>query len=110
MLAVTAVNGCRYCAWFHSRVALRTGVDAAEVDLLLGGAVRGGSPDELPALRYAVYWAERDACPEPAVRREFEALYGPARAESVDLALRMIRMGNLLGNTAEIFLRRLYGR
>ncbi len=106
MLTVTAVNGCRYCAWFHSRLALRSGIGPDEIALLLGGSTSGIPADETAALGYAVHWAERDAVPEPGIRREFETLYGPARAEAIELALRMIRLGNLLGNTWDAFRRR----
>ncbi len=110
MLAVTGVNDCRYCSFFHVRVAARTGVSSQEAALLLGGIFR--CPDEeLPALVYAQHWAETEGQPEPITRQHLVATYGEVRAEAIDLALRMIRVGNLLGNTGDYILYRLsFGR
>jgi AhpD family alkylhydroperoxidase len=109
MLAVTAVNGCRYCAWFHSRVALRAGVDGAEVAAILAGMTGKAPESEIPALLYAVHWAERDAVPDPDSRDELRAIYGGERAEAIEFALRLIRVGNLLGNSWDYLLHRLSG-
>ena len=40
MLAETEVNGCRYCAYAHARMALAAGVSRADVDALAGGDLR----------------------------------------------------------------------
>ncbi|MCA9903580.1 MAG: carboxymuconolactone decarboxylase family protein, partial [Anaerolineae bacterium] len=34
MMAVTQVNGCRYCDFGHARMALKVGVTQAEIDAL----------------------------------------------------------------------------
>ncbi len=107
LLAVTSVNQCRYCAWFHSRAALRSGVGAAEIATLLGGGLDMAPEDELPALRYAIHWAENDLVPDPKVREELLEIYGIPRVEAIERSLRMIRMGNLLGNTWDALMRRL---
>jgi AhpD family alkylhydroperoxidase len=104
LLAVTSVNECRYCAWFHSRAALRTGVDSAEITALLGGEFAHAPETEHPALRYAIHWAERDAWPDPKLRDELFQVYGSARAEAIELSLHLIRMGNLMGNSWDAFL------
>ncbi|MHB9028092.1 MAG: carboxymuconolactone decarboxylase family protein [Candidatus Latescibacterota bacterium] len=106
LLAVTSVNECRYCAWFHSRAALRSGVEAGEITALLGGEFGRAPETEHPALRYAIHWAERDAQPDPEVRGELFQIYGSARAEAIEISLRMIRMGNLMGNTWDAILSR----
>lgn len=109
MLAVTAVNGCRYCSWFHSRVALRAGMEGDEVRSILDGMTGKAPEDEIPALLYAVHWAERDAVPDLETRGAFLETYGEEKAEAIELALRAIRMGNLLGNSWDYFLHRLSG-
>ena len=35
MLAVTAVNGCRYCSYAHTRAALKGGLSREEISGLL---------------------------------------------------------------------------
>jgi len=32
MLAVTEVNGCRYCSYFHAKVALKAGMEKGEIE------------------------------------------------------------------------------
>jgi AhpD family alkylhydroperoxidase len=111
MLAVTEVNRCRYCAHAHSRAALATGVPQDEVEALAAGVFEGSPPEELPALLYAQHWAEAAGKPEVALRERVVAVYGEQAVGMIDLALRVIRVGNLLGNTFDCLLHRLsFGR
>ena len=111
MLAVTAVNGCRYCSYYHAKEAIKAGLPEAELQKLLGGVVDDAPDDELPALLYAQHWAESDANPDLAARQKLVEIYGAERTEAIEMALRMIRMGNLLGNQWDYWLYRLsFGR
>ena len=65
MLAVTEVNGCRYCAYAHARIALAAGVTRADVDALAEETSRVSPPEQIPALLYAQHWAETGATPDP---------------------------------------------
>jgi AhpD family alkylhydroperoxidase len=108
MMIVTQVNACPYCRAFHSREALKSGVSDQELRVLLQGVVPDNSPqEELPALAYAQRWAECDGNPDPQDRASIERIYGPERAMAIDALLRMIRMGNLSGNTWDYLLYRL---
>lgn len=109
MLAVTAVNRCRYCSFAHTRMALAAGVSNAEIAQILDQTFSGCPPDEAPALAYAQHWAETDAAPDPAARERLLCEYGVIRAEAIEAVLRMIRVGNLLGNTFDYLLFRLSG-
>lgn len=109
MLAVTEVNGCRYCAFAHSKMALAAGLTASDIAALATGDVSGAPDEEIPALLYAQHWAECDARPDPAVRQSIVDRYGQEKTEAIELALRMIRMGNLSGNTGDYLLHRLSG-
>jgi len=111
MLAVTAVNDCRYCSYFHAKEALRANLSEAEVRQMQDGILDKAPADELPALLYAQHWAESDAHPDPAARQKLIDTYGPEQAEAIEMVLRMIRTGNLLGNTTDYILYRLsFGR
>ncbi len=111
MLAVTAVNGCRYCSFYHAQEALKAGLSDEELQKLLDGVIDDAPAEELPALIYAQHWAGADGQPEPAVRQKLVETYGPERAEAIETVLHMIRMGNLLGNTGDYWLYRLsFGR
>ena len=66
------------------------------------------SPEgELTALCYARYWAEMDARPEEEARVRLLEMYGAETAARIELALRMIRIGNLTGNLLDYILFRL---
>ena len=111
MMAVTSVNACRFCAYFHAQVALTSGVSRAEVEQILGGVFTRAPEHEIPALLYAQHWAETNAQPDPAMRVKLAATYGDDTARAIEYVLRMIRVGNLLGNTFDYILYRLsFGR
>jgi len=112
MMVVTEVNGCRYCSCYHARESLAAGIPETELRELLAGSIPRDAPaEELPALLYAQHWAETDARPDPGADRRLTEVYGDDRAQAVRIVLRMIRMGNLLGNTADYLLYRLsFGR
>jgi AhpD family alkylhydroperoxidase len=107
MLAVTAVNGCRYCSFYHAQEALKAGLPEEELRQMLAGVVDGAPEEELPALLYAQHWAEANGKPDAAARQTLARTYGPERATAIETVLRMIHMGNLLGNTGDYWLYRL---
>jgi AhpD family alkylhydroperoxidase len=106
MLAVTAVNGCRYCSYFHARQALKTGITSQEINLLLAGEIADCSEYESVAMLYAQHWAETDAHPDPEAIGKLQEVYGPEKAEAIQLVLRMIRLGNLSGNSCDYLIYR----
>jgi len=107
MMAVTAVNQCRYCTYYHVKESLTAGLPEEEIRQLQDGIVDDAPAEELPALLYAQHWAETDAKPDPAMRQKLYEIYGDERAEAIETILRMIRMGNLWGNTADYLLYKL---
>jgi AhpD family alkylhydroperoxidase len=113
MLVVTAVNACRFCAAFHSGLAVRAGVRPEEARALLADSlpVRVVVPDrELPALLHARAWAERDGAANTEAEGELRRRYGPRVAEAIQVAMRTIRVGNLVGNTLDAALARITAR
>jgi AhpD family alkylhydroperoxidase len=107
MLAVTEVNGCRYCAYAHARLALAAGVTSADIQALTQGDLRGAPSEQVPALLYAQHWAESDARPDAGARDRVLDMYGEEKTQAIELTMRSIRLGNLLGNTADYLLYRL---
>ncbi len=109
MLAVTAVNGCRYCSYGHAKTALASGVSQEEVDLLLSGEVGHASPEEAPALFFAQHYAESDGHPDPEMMHKLVETYGQDKARDTLAHIRMITLGNLSGNTFDALLNRMRG-
>jgi AhpD family alkylhydroperoxidase len=105
MLTVTEVNGCKYCRYAHARMALKAGLLPQELDQFLAGNFPSETPaQEIPALLYAQHWAETDARPEPETIEKITTLYGQEISNAIHIILRMIRMGNLMGNTLDYVL------
>jgi AhpD family alkylhydroperoxidase len=107
MLAVISVYGCRYCSWVHAREALRSGVAEEEIDRLLKGSIDSCPEGEAVALLYAQHWADSDMKPDPEAINRLLETYGIEKADAINLVLRMIRVGNLTGNTWDAFLARI---
>jgi AhpD family alkylhydroperoxidase len=107
MMAVTAVNGCRYCARFHTGLALREGVSAEEIERILSAELGAFPEEEAVALAFAQHWAETAGQPDPLAERRFREYYGPQISEDLLHWMRMIRFGNLAGNTWDAILWRL---
>lgn len=111
MLAVTSVNQCRYCSFAHSREALSKGISQAELNELGQGMFAGCPPNEVPALLYAQHWAETNGLPDELSRNKLISIYGEKTVDLMELAMRMIQSGNLLGNTFDFILYRIsFGR
>jgi AhpD family alkylhydroperoxidase len=112
MLVVTEVNGCRYCSYGHSLAALHAGVPQEQIEELSAGLIPSGAPGEqLPALLYARRWAECNAHPEHQATAQLAEIYGDEKAGAIQALLRMIRIGNLLGNQGDYILFKLsFGR
>ncbi len=107
MLTVTQVNGCRYCAYAHARMALAEGLSHEEIEISRPRSFEEAPPAERAAIRYAQHWAAADGLPDPQAVQELHDLYGEEQAAAIDLSLRLIRVGNLVGNTWDKLARRL---
>jgi AhpD family alkylhydroperoxidase len=104
MLAVTSVNGCRYCSYFHTRQALQSGIGSDEINRLLTGDISGCPAEEAIAVLYAQHWAESNTHPDSEAVLRLQQTYGDEKAGAINVLLHMIRLGNMLGNTWDFLL------
>ncbi len=110
MLVVTAVNGCRYCSWFHAKQALSSGMTENEIKEILDLQFHANASEhEIPALLYAQNYAETDRKPDREVTNRLFDYYGDRTAEDIMVYIRAIFFGNLSGNTFDAFLSRIRG-
>jgi AhpD family alkylhydroperoxidase len=110
MSVVTAVNGCAYCAWFHAKQAVVSGLSEEEIKNLMSLQFEADASDfELTALLYAQHYAETNRNPDEEMTRKLFDDYGQKTATHIRLIIRMIFFGNLLGNTFDAFLSRVRG-
>lgn len=111
LLVVSGVNGCSYCSWFHSRMAIRNGVEPEEVTQLLQQLIpKGAVAGEAPALLFAIHYAESNGRPDPEQLGELRDHYTPRQLRGILGLCSAIHFGNLSGNTFDAFLHRLKGQ
>jgi AhpD family alkylhydroperoxidase len=111
MLAVTQVNECRFCAAFHTKAALDEHISREEINAILGGKFVDCPAEERMAILYGQHWAETSGKPDTAMREKLVAAYGDDTVAVIDLVLRVIKAGNLTGNTVDYILYRIsFGR
>ena len=109
MLSVTQVNGCRYCMYGHTKAAFNAGVPEEDIKNLAAGIVDNCPEDEIPALLYAQHFAETKSKPDAEMNEHLRQIYGLETSKGILAYLRMITMGNLLGNTFDAILSRFKG-
>lgn len=107
MLAVTNVNQCRYCNYGHTRAALAAGVSEAEIQSLMLREFDKLPSEEVIALAFAQHYAETDGRPDPQAWDRLVDTYGVETSQDILAYIRMITIGNLLGNTFDALLSRL---
>jgi AhpD family alkylhydroperoxidase len=107
MIAVTQVNDCRYCARFHTKLALTAGVPAGEIEKIMASEIGEFPEEEAVALAFAQHWAETAGHPDPEAERRFREYYGTQVSADILNWMRMINFGNLAGNTWDAILWRL---
>ena len=110
MLAVTEVNGCRYCSYAHTGMALKTGMSEQEVEGMLGGDISTAPEWERVALLYAQHYAESGGQPDPEADARLVHLYGEELARDIRAYASMMMVANIMGIALERFLNRFRGR
>ena len=110
-LGVTSINEARYCKWAHTHWSMDQGVTLEEVKQILARPVESSNVKDsadTAAVRFGRTYAERldkvDANAATALLR----YYDEEQADEILAYVRFITFTNLLGNTADDFLNRLF--
>jgi AhpD family alkylhydroperoxidase len=110
MLAITAVNGCRYCEWGHTKTALEYGCTEEEINNIMMLDFGSCNPDEVIALAFAQHYANEEGIYSDETWKKMIEAYGEQKSEDILLFIQMITVGNLLGNTFDGFGSRFKGK
>lgn len=111
MLTVTAVNGCRYCSWFHTNVLLDKGVAGEEIRRILSLQIGERIAEyELTGIAYAEHYARSERNPDPETTKILKTSYGEEKANDILLFLELVYFANMVGNTFDAFLGRFRGQ
>lgn len=110
MLAVTEVNGCAMCSYYHTRVALESGMTSEEIKGMLCGDCGDAPEEELQAILFAQHYADTRGKPSKEAWDPIVKTYGEDGAYGVLAAIRMIMMGNVMGIAWGSFFNRFRGK
>lgn len=111
MLACTSVNDCRYCAWAHTHLALKNGVDIEAMNALLASSDNPlGGEQEGIAILFAQHFAEFKGRPSGDAVSRLQSVYSKAQVKEIYAYLYAIYFANLSGNTFDALLARLRGQ
>ncbi len=110
MLAVTEVNGCIYCSYYHVKIALETGTSNSEMEGLLSGELQKAKKEEYQALLFAQHYADVDGNYDPEIYQKVIESYGEKVAQGILSNIRLIMMGNAYGIAANCLKLRLTGK
>lgn len=107
MLSVTNVNGCELCSYVHTKIALKSGLEASEIKALLGGEKEQIREEDLIAILFAEHFASSKENPDKEILTKLVDTYGEERANLILAATVMISLTNTLGITMDLFKSRL---
>jgi len=111
LTVVTAINGCTYCAWFHTHVSLKSGINQSELKNIMNMQFgTSANPNEITALIYAQHFTETDRKPDPEMEEKLLETYGEPTAKMIKLLIRLMFFTNLQGNTFDAFISRIQGK
>ena len=110
MLAVTEVNGCAMCSYYHTKVALEEGFSAEEIRAMLGGSFADVPQEELSGVLFAQHYADQRGKPARESWERITQEYGETGAYGILAVTRMIMMGNAVGIPSGSFLLRFRGK
>lgn len=109
MLAVTEVNGCKYCSYYHTRVAIKEGISKSEIRAMRRGDTQRIPEDENMGMIYSQHYADTGGNPDPDTRNKFMDYYGRERALGIEASIKSIMVGNIYGIAVDGLARRMKG-
>lgn len=110
MLAVTQVNGCRYCNYLHTKNAIDAGASEEEINALLNGEFGDIGNDESLALLFAQHYADTGGDYDLDTYQKFVEHFGQEKARDILANIRAIMVGNIHGISLDALQSRLKGK
>ncbi len=107
MLSVTNVNGCELCSYVHTKIALKSGLKASEIQALLGGDKAQVREQDLIAILFAEHFASSKESPDKQVLDRLLETYGEQKANFILASTVMISLTNAIGITMHLLKNRL---
>lgn len=97
MLAVTEVNGCQICSYYHTKKAIDSGISKEALTSLLSGSHTYVKPEEAQALLFAQHYAFKKGLYSKETFNRVIEYYGEEIAYGILATTRLISFGNAYG-------------
>lgn len=97
MLAVTEVNGCLFCSYAHTKMALEAGMSNEEIQNMLAGVSDDVPEEEMSAVVFSQHYAETRGNPSKKSWERLVEVYGLPKAKGILGAIRIMMFGNSAG-------------
>ncbi|NWG16084.1 MAG: carboxymuconolactone decarboxylase family protein [Chloroflexi bacterium] len=97
MLAVTEVNGCAVCSYAHTKMALREGIPAEEVQAFISGDPRFIREEEAIAIAFAQHYADTKGRVDRQAYERVLNTYGPEKTKVIVAVIQMMMIANIIG-------------
>lgn len=97
MLAVTEVNGCELCSYYHTGEALKSGMSEKDIQMMLDGDSANIPEHESVAIFFAQHYAETIGHPTEEAWSRVVDTYGGQLSLGLLGAIRAIMFGNASG-------------
>lgn len=110
MLAVTQVNGCRFCNYLHTKNAIDAGASEEEIKAMVNGELGNVGNDESIALLFAQHYADTGGDFDEETYHKFVEHYGNEIARDILSTIRIIMVGNIHGIALDALQSRLKGK
>lgn len=107
MLAVTEVNGCPFCSYAHTKMALEAGMSNEEIQKMLAGVSDDVPEEEISAIVFGQHYAESRGNPSKESWERIIEIYGFKEAKAILASIRIIMFGNVTGVAWGSFINRL---
>ncbi|MBN2877181.1 MAG: carboxymuconolactone decarboxylase family protein [Bacilli bacterium] len=97
MLAVTYVNGCKLCSYYHTNVLIKSGASEEELKSMLDGSFKELESNETKALLFAEHYADVNGLYDPETFDALIKYYGKEIAIGILASIKLIMFGNMNG-------------
>lgn len=97
MLAVTEVNGCLFCSYAHTKMALEAGMSNEEIQNMLAGVSDDVPEEQMSAVLFSQHYAETRGNPSNKSWERLVEVYGLPEAKGILGAIRIMMFGNSAG-------------
>ena len=97
MLSVTEVNGCPFCSFAHTKMALEAGMSNEEIQNMLAGVSDDVPEEEMSAVVFSQHYAETRWYPSKETWERIVEIYGLQKAKGILGAIRIMMFGNAAG-------------